>query len=327
MRGVDKPVVTISRIKAELVRVFHHESDQGVPYLLGTHPAEKRSREVVGFGDIDLLARSQTVVGLGVHDRPGEGLEIEVKSCHLLGEDFEKIGVEGALRIDVMERFDRSAPHVAGPHPVGDVHGKTLVLRRGEPDRQALARVEGRGSCPVLFSKENPRFDLVAWEAVLVLVIVGEPHGAIGHSVDSQLAGAAHVLERALVTTDAIVDLALLFLVLGIELLSSGDVGLQFLLFRHLGLLGLAFRFKVREVGGKLVVLVLGPVTEGVVVALRTGDVGAEENLAHESHVIEFHPVVAEVIAHRRVVPDAPFGGHHLTHQFVPGRVGMDLLL
>ena len=113
MRGVDKPVVTISRIKAELVRFFHHERDQGVPHLLRTHPAEERTGEVVGFGDIDLLPSGQAVVGLGVHDSPGEGLEVEVEGHHFLAENFEEIGIEGVLRIDVMERFDRSAPHVA----------------------------------------------------------------------------------------------------------------------------------------------------------------------------------------------------------------------
>ncbi len=60
--------------------------------------------------------------------------------------------------------------------------------------------------------------------------------------------------------------------------------------------------------GGHLVEVHLGPLVEGVVVALGALEADAEENADGVRHVVEGHAAVADVVADRAIVPDHATG-------------------
>jgi hypothetical protein len=83
---------------------------------------------------------------------------------------------------------------------------------------------------------------------------------------------------------------------------------------------------RVSEEGGHFVEISLGPLVEGMVMALGAGDVDADHDLSEVGERVELHPRVAKKEAGSRILAHVPFRGEQFGHNLVIGLVGLDLI-
>jgi len=76
--------------------------------------------------------------------------------------------------------------------------------------------------------------------------------------------------------------------------------------------------------GGEMVIVHLRHGVEGVIVALRADDLGAEEELRGHREIVEGHAVVADRVTTGGISPGAPRGGDELVDEFVVGFIAAD---
>ena len=79
--------------------------------------------------------------------------------------------------------------------------------------------------------------------------------------------------------------------------------------------------------GGHLVELHLGPLVEGMIVALGTLNAGAQENAGRVGHVVQRHSTIPHVVTDGSIFPGLALGRHHLADKLIVGLIGAETLL
>ena len=218
--------------------------------------------------------------------------------------------------------FDDAAAEGASPEAVGDGDGEAGIVFGSQPVSEGFTgAVEffeiGHGA------EDDFGFDEVTGFAVGIGVVVRkfeDEFWVIGDAVLGGVHEALHGLLLDAVIT-AVFDGCLNQIIGWDERLSGGG----------------AFRIQdvaigegsgAAEEGGEVVELALGPIVEGVIVALSAGKVGAEEVLRGEGEVVQGHAGVAHEVTCGGVFLVHAIGGDHFPdHEiigFVFGDVGFE---
>ncbi len=223
-----------------------------------------------------------------VVDDAHEVLDVELHPLHFLGQMDEQFRIHRLLRIvNVGHRLRDALAESTLPHAVGDRHGETWVGRVGGPFGESRTvffsglQLLFVGSQIFVVLAPHDEFGLhrIIGLRIWVLVVMRQLHVVGGHVANDEAVGAHVVL-------DAVADALDVHAALGHHLFDFGHQIFHRVRCHHAGAF-LAFFAVFRrahvggggtEEGGHFIELVLGPVGEGVVMALGAGHVGAQEH-------------------------------------------------
>ena len=231
----------------------------------------------------------------------------------------EQRGIHAGGRIiEIGDGFLDADAKNALPHAVRDGHGKARIVRRGHPlgelSAEVLLLLRLHALIGLFVFVVGPGDELglhgIAGLAVGVFVIVREREVVLLSVLDGHGVHAEDVF--GLLLHAAVVD-------------AGEDLAHAFAIVARIA--ARAECLRRAEESGHFVELALRPVGEGMVVALRAGDIRAEEGAEREAQIIEAHARIAEEVAGGSVVEQLAIRGHHGGDHFVPGDVVVDLAL
>ena len=330
---VDRAAVEILQRCSVLVGIAKNEGHVRIPCLLSCHAAKERTLEVIGLTHRNMLGGGLGLIGARIIDDAHEVFEVKLHPLHFFRQMLEKGRIGSLLRIiNVRHRLGNTLAKGTFPHAIGDGHGKARIACVGGPLRKSFSEplcvldllLVGRQVLVVLAPRDELRLHRIIWLRIRIFVIVRKLDGVGVHVSD-------HVTVRTDEVTNAIVH--------------PGPVhtgfGNDFLNLRKKVVLGAhhvtraLFAIVVSTHGrgggteerGHLVKLMLRPVREGVVVALCTGDVRAEEHRKSVGKVVQRHAGITEQVTCSTIVPHFARGRQHVIHHLIPRAVLRHLIL
>ena len=266
-----------------------------------------------------LVRAGLTLVGLGVEENAEIFLHVEIELPHLRLEEFHQFWILGDRRIHhVVNRLDLAGPKHLLPEPIGDRDRKPRVVLRRQPAGKDLPR-RLAGLRLDVGTKQRLRLDHISRLGIAVGIVLGKadlPTHVVKHNVRQR----SHLVVELIRPLTPILLLLLDRRILLLEPV-TGLVRPEPLV------VGIGAGLRTVDVGGGLIELLLRPLVEGMVVALRTADPRAQENPDRVVDVVERHARIPLEIPGRRIFPRPAVRREHGMHHLVPVRVLRQRLL
>ncbi len=290
----------------------HHQSENGIPCLLGRHAPQNRTGEKV-FVDLAHRRRGagNRLVGLGVVYYTLKLAQIEVDVDHDSTQVFQKLGIgsKGEI-IKVIDGFLDRDPKVSFPQTIGYAGGEARVLAVRKPGSKAGSQAGwslgvdaiGRTILLPIFPHDEGRLHLAARLDVVVNIVLGEGEFLAGQGMHS-----GHVLSHRH-------DNFLLGQVRRLEFVAH----FPGVAIAHVG---------GTEEGGQLKKLTLSPLGKGMVMALGARNVGCQEDGQGVGQIVERHTGITQQVASGTGGGQAALGSQHIGDHLVPRSVEVDLVL